>query len=517
MNKNNNYYPSANKKKKIIKYSKWSRVLPISSILESAKRYYNFTIDLENPDRYFYLTIAITCELSYKIFLFELIKDHENKSILKLVMYRDIILRQYYDPTIIFNTKMKKHEMLYEYSGTWLSVNPDYRQQDISLFSYYVYAMILEHIEKIYTFNNIKKVGLTANNASTVSYETNHTKCPYCPYFHPAFELDPVNNGSTESTKNVEMYLLNPNKRIARNDSVSEVTIDGKKYQKKNTQYHFYMPVINGPFLKKVTEIYNSKKQKDTLGVKLIKKCLNSTFRGTLSNWLEKATLKNRIESSYNISRHRSVSRPKSVSGPKSVNAKILYEKNIISRLMNNQYLDNNFNIRQSVTKLSNTFQTIYYDFYIENEKKNETGKRARIERKISDTFLQFDVTMSDNLIKIKIIAIIGNDIKTNTICFFIAYLLSKQILGNVRVLLISYENLDKLLLSDNTLNQSDTPVGINIEESTVLNIYSDEIQKNDNVKKIKWWTTDNNPNVNIEYFRKRFPNIKFSPIQANS
>lgn len=296
MNNNNNIFPANidGKHFKITKYTNWFPVPKISTMIFDSKNFKIFNIPyqvLDKPIRNFNLTIIVTELSEYKIFLFEKL-DYGKEHTLKLVLYRNIKFIKHKKPIIIYNTEKKKHEFFYEYSGDWLSVNPEYRQQDISLFSYYIYALIIEHVEKIGNFENKNKVLLVANNASSVSNESQHTKCPYCSYFTPAFKLENYNEN------NNYIYLLNPTKRqrFVKNNFNILYTLFGKEYKFKNTQLHFYLPNKKESFLNIVKKIYMQKKPKQTLGVNLITICIESNFENLFSNWNDFKTISNKTK-----------------------------------------------------------------------------------------------------------------------------------------------------------------------------------------------------------------------------
>lgn len=138
-------------------------------------------------------------------------------------------------------------------------MHKDYRNQDISLFSYYIYALILSYVERINNDSLKNKVYLEANNNSSVSKITQHTKCPYCPYYNEVLYL--ISNPD-ENTKEKhlppEMFLndwfnkigslyLNPEKRTQRQNSNFEEIIENKtlslddmKFQAIPTHKHIH-------------------------------------------------------------------------------------------------------------------------------------------------------------------------------------------------------------------------------------------------------------------------------------
>ena len=237
----------------------------------------------------------------YIIILFQQLSNNN----LIFVMWRDINFRV--QNLHLYNKKGMTKKANYLYHGVYVEVNPAYGNQDISLFSYYIYALILYSVEKIDDFRVKSRVYLQAQNWSTVSEKTSHTKCPYCFYFNEVYALrpnrnksDPKNIEAFNSGANVPFLYLNPEKRVQRDfiykgpvDRKSKnicplieekIDLGGKHYISSPTREHIHLE-NESPFINKVMRIYENKKSrhhKQSLGIQLITACIAPNLRKLL-------------------------------------------------------------------------------------------------------------------------------------------------------------------------------------------------------------------------------------------
>ena len=277
----------------------------IKSVIEESEAVFEFNITVAKG--FFKLLILRmsneeSARSKYIMMLFQQLSNNN----LILVMWRDINFMMRY--IHFYNKKGKARRAYYLYHGKYVEVNDAYQKQDVLLFSYYIYALILSSIEKIDDFKVKDKVYLEAQNWSSVSEDTSHTKCPYCFYFDEVYVLKP--NRNTWDPKNVEgfykdryanpyMYLspekrtrrdfiyMAPEKQKTKNISPSieeRLELGGKKYIAMPTRNHIHVE-NESPFINKVMKLYQDKKSRhneESLGVQLITACQEQDLRKLL-------------------------------------------------------------------------------------------------------------------------------------------------------------------------------------------------------------------------------------------
>lgn len=222
----------------------------------------------------------------YLILLYEFFSPNQ----LKLVFERNLNFNV--QELILYNKNKAKRKVKYRYFGTFMNVHKDYRGQDMLLFSYYIYALILSTIEKVDNIRVKNKVYLEALDQSTISENTKHVKCPYCPYFDEVIDVK-FSNFPEESVfpetlldrwfNHVGSVYLNPEKRKKYDDDYDGyrsqtpkniILNDGLIFSGRRTAKHIHLE-NETEFRNSVMEIYRNKLlyREIKLGVQLISAC----------------------------------------------------------------------------------------------------------------------------------------------------------------------------------------------------------------------------------------------------
>jgi hypothetical protein len=205
----------------------------------------SFKLELENKT--YILIILLTTE--YHIYLFEKL----DQSKYYFILYRDINLKKEELSIDNFSLKVK-----YNYEGSYLIVSHSYRKLDLSLFSFYVYGLILNYVEKILQSDKKNQIYQMLLNASVITKDRGHQHCPYCSFYTPTCFIE---------KKGVWKRLPNFKFKSYRNKGWNNAGC-----RESTTHFHSLIPSRDETLLNKVLKKFKEKKNQ-TLGVNLIQLC----------------------------------------------------------------------------------------------------------------------------------------------------------------------------------------------------------------------------------------------------
>lgn len=186
------------------------------------------------------------------------------------VCYRDINIKK--TSNYAFYIQQKEYlDFDICYYGGYLIVNKIYRSQNLLLFMYYIYGLILENIEQVNELNvEYRRIYYRINDHSSISKTFSHTHCPYCSQnFKPSTI---IGNGKKEVVirNNLQKINYKTDNWLISEPFKNELTTS------RMTTYHYYFPIIYGSFLEKVIKRANTKKEIEnrngpkTLGINLL-------------------------------------------------------------------------------------------------------------------------------------------------------------------------------------------------------------------------------------------------------
>lgn len=226
--------------------------------------------------------------------------------ILKIVLQRDF--QFVVKDLILYDKTGRKRKVDYRYFGNLLNVHRDYRNQELSLFGYYIYVFILSSVEQIDNYRVRNKVYLEAMNHSSVSENTKHQKCPYCPYFNEVLKIIPKELTEEEMQANPALMepekwfnktgslYLNPEKRAYREDknydyyATQELVFENLKFFSVPTAIHIHLE-DESEFKNSVMKVYREKKNSEARNVKLGVQLISASKEMGLDRALRKSNL----------------------------------------------------------------------------------------------------------------------------------------------------------------------------------------------------------------------------------
>lgn len=295
-----------------------------SYTLKTGKRKFMILIIYIDPKKFNNLTP------SYQIYVFEVLagnierafnkseekregdRHYKNKNnstnILFFVAYRDLEAKS--DSLAVYKDASNSDPIIvnFVYFGNWLTTSVNYRRQDMLLFLFFIYAIILEFVEKINSHESSGRrvVALQILDKSSISIVTKHEACAYCNYFFPTSRLVSSNNNIVPLPRKLPIYVGRSSLKKVKHNNIrwqeSKVISrnDGPhSYKTVGTFYHLYIPSAQGALLLKVFEKYTQKLQKfismdkePSLGIQLMTaaEISKASFFRKLSRWANTIT-----------------------------------------------------------------------------------------------------------------------------------------------------------------------------------------------------------------------------------